>query len=76
MLYMICPTCKKLLGNKQIYYETHFDQIVKDLEMDKITEDQANEKKQDLLNFVLPDKNRYCCRTRMMTYSRLIEIII
>jgi hypothetical protein len=75
MLYLKCPTCHKLLGNKQLYYEENFDKIVKDQEMGKITADEADNKKTELLNFVLPDKHRYCCRMRMLTYKRLIEIV-
>ena len=46
MLYMKCPTCKSLLGNKQVYYEENFDAITKDYEMGKINhEDMENKKK-------------------------------
>ncbi len=75
MLYLKCPTCNKLLGNKQIYYEENFDKIVKDNEMGKITNEEADKKKIELLNYILPDKNRYCCRMRFLTYKRLIEIV-
>ena len=75
MLYLKCPTCHKLLGNKQIYYEETFDKIIKDVEMGEITNDEADKKKAELLNFILPDKDRYCCRMRFLTYKRLIEIV-
>ena len=75
MLYLKCPTCHKLLGNKQLYYEENFDKITKDLEMGKISNEEADKQKVDLLNFILPDKDRYCCRTRFLTYKRLIEIV-
>ena len=60
MLYMKCPTCHQLLGNKQIYYEENFDKIIKDFEMGKISAEEADKKKVEVLNFVLPDKDRYC----------------
>ena len=75
MLYLKCPTCHKLLGNKQLYYEENFDKIVKDQEIGKISATEADNKKMELLNFVLPDKHRYCCRMRMLTYKRLNEIV-
>jgi hypothetical protein len=75
MLYLKCPTCHNLLGNKQLYYEENFDKITKDLEMGKISNEEADKQKVDLLNFILPDKDRYCCRTRVLTYKRLIEIV-
>jgi len=75
MLYLKCPTCHKLLGNKQLYYEENFDKIIKDLEMGKLSNEEADQKKSELLNFILPDKDRYCCRMRFLTYKRLIEIV-
>jgi hypothetical protein len=75
MLYLICPTCNNLLGNKQIYYETEFDKIVKEQEMGSLTNEEADKKKIELINYVLPDKDRYCCRMRILTYKRLVEII-
>jgi hypothetical protein len=75
MLYLKCPTCHKILGNKQLYYEENFDKIVKDQEIGKISATEADNKKMELLNFVLPDKHRYCCRMRILTYKRLIEIV-
>lgn len=75
MLYLKCPTCRKLLGNKQIYYEENFDKIMKDLEMEKISNEEAENKKIELLNYILPDKDRYCCRMRFLTYKRIIDII-
>ena len=75
MLYLKCPTCHKLLGNKLLYYEENFDKIVKDQEMGKLTPEEADKKKVELLNFILPDQDRYCCRMRFLTYKRLIEIV-
>jgi hypothetical protein len=75
MLYLKCPSCHKLLGNKQIYYEENYDKITKDLEMGKISNEEADKKKIELLDFILPDRDRYCCRMRVMTYKRLIEIV-
>ncbi len=75
MLYLKCPTCHKVLGNKQLYYEENFDKIIKDLEMGKLSNEEADKKKSELLDFILPDKDRYCCRMRFLTYKRLIEIV-
>jgi len=75
MLYLKCPTCHKLLGNKQIYYEENFDKIMKDLEMEKISNEEAEKKKMELLDYILPDRDRYCCRMRVLTYKRVIDII-
>jgi DNA-directed RNA polymerase subunit N (RpoN/RPB10) len=75
MLPPKCPTCNKFLADKQILYETEFDEIVKNQDMEKITLEEADKLKIELLNRILPDKDRYCCRMRMLTYKRLIEIV-
>ena len=75
MLYIRCPTCRKLLGDKQLYYEKHIDKITQDFEMEKITHDESEKLKQDLINYLLPNQDRYCCRMRLMTYRRLIEFV-
>jgi len=73
MLYLKCPTCKKLLGDIQLIYEKILAEITKDREMNKITEDQANDYKAKLANSFGVD---YCCKTRLLTYIRLADIII
>ncbi len=76
MLYMKCPTCKSLLGHKQIYYEENFDNITRDYEMKKISHSEMEKKKKELLDFLFPNKDKYCCRMRTMTYVRLIDLIV
>ena len=73
MLYLKCPTCKQLLADRQIIYDTLLDKICSDEETDKITEDEANELKKDLVNSLNFD--RYCCKQKIMTYTRLIQVI-
>ena len=75
MLYMKCPTCRNLLGNKQIYYEENFDKICKDFDIGKITLEEADKQKIELVNYLIPEKARYCCKMRLMTYKRLIDVI-
>lgn len=73
MLYLKCPSCKMLLADKQITYETILNRICKDEEMNTITTNEANELKSKLiLSFEL---ERYCCTPRLMTYIKLIEIV-
>jgi hypothetical protein len=40
MLYVICPTCKKLLGDKQIKYEQELEKIVNN---DKLSDEQKDD---------------------------------
>ena len=73
MLYLKCPSCKKMLGDKQITYEIILNRICKDEEMNNITMDEASKLKSKLiLSFNL---DRYCCTPRLMSYKKLIEIV-
>ena len=73
MLYKKCPTCRMLLSDKQLIYEQMFDKICLELDIGKITEEEAHKLKQELNNsFGL---NRYCCKQKFMTYKRLIDIV-
>lgn len=73
MLYFKCPSCKKLLADKQIIFERMLNIICKDEEMGKISTEEANKLKSKLiLSFEL---ERYCCTCRLMTYTKLINIV-
>lgn len=74
MLYMVCPSCKKMLGDKQIQYETVFGKICRDEELGNITIDEANRLKSKLL-LSFDFGKRYCCPQRLMTYTKLIDIV-
>ncbi len=75
MLYMKCPTCRNLLGNKQIYFEEKLDKICNDCDVGKISNEEADKQKMELVNFLIPNKHRYCCKMRLLTYKREIDII-
>jgi hypothetical protein len=75
MLYLKCPTCRTLLGNKQLYFEQKMDEICKDCDMKKITFEEGEKKKMELVNFLIPNKDRYCCKMRLMTYRKLIDFV-
>jgi DNA-directed RNA polymerase subunit N (RpoN/RPB10) len=63
-----------LLGDKQIIYEKLIDDICKKEELGKITSEEAGKMKQKVgLSMGL---ERYCCKMRLMTYKRLIDIIV
>lgn len=74
MLYLKCPTCRVLMGNVQLTYEKILDQICKDEDLKIITPEQAKELKSDLIK-AFDFKTRYCCRPRLMTYKRVIDIV-
>jgi DNA-directed RNA polymerase subunit N (RpoN/RPB10) len=70
MLYYRCPTCKSILGNKQIPYESGLNSIC---DNKKLSEPEQEKQKMDLLDKL--EITRYCCRMRMLTYIQLITIL-
>ncbi len=69
MLYIKCPTCKELLANKQLIFEEMEKQIFESNETDQKKEEELERAINNL------GLKRYCCKMRMKTYSRLIEIV-
>jgi DNA-directed RNA polymerase subunit N (RpoN/RPB10) len=70
MLQMRCPTCGTLLGDIQLIHEEE----VKKIDSSKLTEDEKNKKKAELINTYGLD--RYCCKTRLLGYVDIVNIII
>lgn len=71
MLYMICPTCGTLLGNKQLVYEKKMTELHdKQLDADGIIKE-----KEKIINSIGIDKYRTCCRQRIIGYIDTIMLI-
>jgi DNA-directed RNA polymerase subunit N (RpoN/RPB10) len=70
MIYIKCPSCGLLLGNRQMVYEKGLDEINSNPNTD-------NDKKLELKTKLVESLglNRYCCKMRVMTYKNLPEII-
>lgn len=71
MLYLKCPTCKKLLGNIQLYYE---DKLHKIMENAKLTDEEKNLEQQKLIRKDI-GLTRECCIMRLLTYVDIVKII-
>lgn len=69
MLYLKCPTCRTILGNKQILFEKGMEEICANAK----TDDEMNKLKEELLDKL--EVKRYCCRPRVLCYVDLIKII-
>lgn len=70
MIYIRCPSCGFLIGNRQMVYEKGLDEIYSDPNTD-------NEKKLELKTKLVESlgiKN-YCCKMRVITYKNLPGII-
>jgi DNA-directed RNA polymerase subunit N (RpoN/RPB10) len=70
MLYLRCPTCNKLLGDKQLAWEEMLNKLSL---MDDITQDQIKEVIQKF--FEEHHVDRYCCRARFPTYVDKVTLI-
>jgi DNA-directed RNA polymerase subunit N (RpoN/RPB10) len=70
MLQMRCPTCGTLLGDIQLIHE----QEIKKIDNSKLSDIEKNKKKEELINMYGLD--RYCCRTRILGYVDIVNIII
>lgn len=74
MLYIRCPTCRTLLGDKQLYYEKQLAEICKNQEMGKYkSQEDVDKDKMKLVTSIGLD--RYCCKNRLVTYVKLIEVV-
>lgn len=70
MIYTKCPTCKQMLSHISVDYEQKLDDIESDPNMSR---QQKKIKKQELVNSY--GLRRYCCKVRLMTYKRLVDIV-
>ena len=69
MIYLRCPTCCYLIGNRQIPYEKGLNKIEAD---PNTTEDMKLKLKEDLIKSL--NIKRYCCKMRVITYKKKTEI--
>jgi len=80
MLYMRCPTCGELLGNKELIYIERMKKICTELGVDddivsigQIDKDEKFiKKKQEIIKDLCEN---ICCRPRLMTYIDLVQVI-
>ena len=69
MIYLKCPSCGYILGNRQVEYEKGLDEIESNPNND---EDLKLELKTKLVESLLIKK--YCCKMRVITYKNKTEI--
>ena len=70
MLYLKCPSCKTILGNKQLPFE---EKMAAACGNSKLSEDESNAIKMKILDEL--ELERYCCRMRILSYVKQIEFI-
>ena len=70
MIYLKCPSCGYIIGNRQIIYETKLEEINSNQNID--------EEEKLILKTKLIDSlgvKRYCCKMRIITFKQLTDII-
>ena len=80
MLYMRCPSCGEVLGNKELLYISRMKDLCNSLNIDDdvislgtIENDEAYiKKRQEIIKDLFEN---YCCRIRAMEYIDLVQII-
>lgn len=72
MLYIVCPTCNRILADKMIVYENGIKKIQDDI---KLSDEEKFKEKVKLIDSLEIPKERYCCRMRLMTYRDLVKIV-
>ena len=75
MLYPVCPTCNTFLMPRQKYYEFELNKLMSQLDIGKIDSIEFTAQKTKLVDEVLPNIHRYCCRARLLTYCSFENII-
>jgi len=70
MIYIKCPSCGYLIGNRQMVYEKGLDEINTDPNTDDVKKLELKTKLIESLKI-----KRYCCKMRVITFKNLTEII-
>lgn len=70
MIYIKCPSCGYLIGNRQMVYEKGLDEIYSDINTDDTKKLELKTKLIESLKI-----KRYCCKMRVITFKNLAEII-
>ncbi len=70
MIYIRCPSCGYIIGNRQMLYESKMENIVNNPNIDEDAKLELKTKLIDSLKI-----KRYCCKIRIMTFKQLTDII-
>ncbi len=71
MIYLKCPSCSNIIGNRQIIYEQQLEEIQNNSNIDESEKLLLKTKLIDSLKL-----KRYCCKMRVITFKQLTDIII
>ena len=69
MIYMVCPSCGYLLGNRQQLYDNGLNEIESNPNNDEEIKIELKKKLIESLQI-----KKYCCKMRIITYKNKTEI--
>ena len=69
MIYLKCPTCGYILGNRQRLYDRGLEEIESNPNNDEETKLELKNKLVESLKI-----KKYCCKMRVITYKNKTEI--
>ena len=69
MIYLKCPTCGYVLGNRQRMYDKGLEEIESNPNNDETTKLELKNKLVESLEL-----KRYCCKMRVISYKNKTEI--
>jgi len=70
MIYLKCPSCQYIIGNRQILYEDKLEEIDSNPNIDDAEKLVQKTKLVESLEL-----ERYCCKMRVITFKQLTEIV-
>jgi DNA-directed RNA polymerase subunit N (RpoN/RPB10) len=79
-MYLLCPTCGELLGNKQLVYEQSLKNICEEMGIDNDMisqglsekEGEFKSKRCELVNKLC---RKQCCKIQMITFVDIVSLI-
>lgn len=72
MLPFVCFSCNTVLADKVLVFESAFEKICNN---PQISDSERENQKVKLINSEHLGIERYCCRTRMMSYIDLVKVV-
>ncbi len=73
MSYPVCPSCGTDLSKRYIPFEESMKKICDDT---KLSKEQVEKAVFELLDTLGIKPEQYCCRTRLLTYVHMVDIIM
>lgn len=70
-VYIKCPSCGRLLADKELL----FDKGIKEINNEILNDNEREQRIMKLVDSLQIPKNNYCCKMRIMTYVDLYNVV-